>query len=58
MEDRHASERDRKARKARYGMRVSGRSTKSVLLPVIGKRASEALTGRTGKRKTKQSHPN
>lgn len=32
--------RDRKYRKRRYGMRVSGRSVKAVLLRLIGKRAS------------------
>lgn len=40
--DRHADERDRKRRKGRYGMQVSGRSIKSVLLPVIGRKSREA----------------
>jgi len=34
--------RDRKYRKRRYGMRVSGRSVKAVLLRLMGKRAKEA----------------
>ncbi|GEM_PF-3662966 len=34
--------RERKYKKRRYGMRVSGRSVKAVLLRLIGKRAKEA----------------
>jgi len=45
--DKHADERDRKWRKKRYGMRVSGRSIKSVLLPLIGKKASKPSDNKT-----------
>lgn len=45
-EDRHADSRDEKRRKGRYGMRVSGRSIKSVLLPLIAKKATEAKEGK------------
>jgi len=34
--------RERKYKKRRHGMRVSGRSVKAVLLRLIGKRAKEA----------------
>lgn len=34
-----AERREKKQRKARHGMRVSNRSLKSVILPIIGKKA-------------------
>ena len=37
--------RDRKYRKRRYGMRVSGRSVRDLLLPLIGRKAEEAKKG-------------
>jgi hypothetical protein len=37
-----AERRERQQRKARHGMRVSGRSLKSTILPVIEKKAKEA----------------
>jgi hypothetical protein len=37
--------REKKRNKARYGMRVSGRSTKSVLLQVIEKKTKELIHG-------------
>jgi len=39
-EDTRWERRERKYKKRRYGMRVSGRSVKAVLLRLIGKRAS------------------
>lgn len=41
-EDTRWERRERKYKKRRYGMRVSGRSVKAVLLRLIGKRAKEA----------------
>lgn len=35
--------REAKQRKARYGMVVTGRSTKTVILVVIGKKAAKGL---------------
>lgn len=39
--------RERKYKKRRYGMRVSGRSVKAVLLRLIGKRVKEAEESET-----------
>ncbi|HAL60843.1 MAG TPA: hypothetical protein DCP08_00360 [Chloroflexi bacterium] len=39
--------RERKYKKRRYGMRVSGRSVKAVLLRLIGKKAEEAEEAKT-----------
>lgn len=36
-----AERREQQRRKARYGMQVRGRSIKSVLLPLIGKKAKK-----------------
>jgi hypothetical protein len=41
-EDLHAARREAKRRTARYGMRVSGRSTKTVILAVIVRKAKGA----------------
>lgn len=41
MDDEHAKRRDKKLNKRRYGMRISGRSIKSVLLPVIAKKGKK-----------------
>jgi hypothetical protein len=38
MNDEHAGRRDHKRHKKRHGMRVVGRSLKSVILPTLGKR--------------------
>lgn len=56
--------RERKYKKRRYGMRVSGRSIKAVLLPLIGTKAKDARKGarppflrdpaRTSKRKRRK----
>jgi len=49
--------RERKYKKRRYGMRVSGRSIKGVLLHLIGRRAEEARRGEKpplGKRKRRK----
>lgn len=47
--------RERKYKKRRYGMRVSGRSIKAVLLPLIGRKTEKPPFPRdpvrTGKRK-------
>jgi hypothetical protein len=39
--------RERKHRKRRYGMRVSGRSIKAVLLRLMGKKAPQAESDET-----------
>jgi hypothetical protein len=41
-----AERREKKQHKARYGMRVSGRSTKSVLLQTIEKKTKELIRGK------------
>lgn len=46
-EDTRWERRERKYRKRRYGMRVSGRSVKAVLLRLIGKRVKEAEESET-----------
>lgn len=46
MGDKHADERDRKARKRRFGMQMSGRSIKTVLLPLISKNSTPKKKGR------------
>ena len=46
--DPHADRRDSKRNKARYGMQVTARSIKSVLLPLIGKKASKVDKNKTG----------
>jgi len=42
QEETHWERRERKYRKRRYGMRVSGHSIKAVLLRLIGRKAEEA----------------
>jgi len=39
--DKHADQRDAKKNKEHYGMQVSNRNIKSVLLPTIGKKAKK-----------------
>jgi hypothetical protein len=41
MTDKHAEDREKKRRKKIYGMKVSGRSIKSVILPLLGKKAEK-----------------
>jgi hypothetical protein len=45
MSDKHAEMRDKKLHKRRYGMKVSGRSIKSVLLPLLAKKAGRKEKG-------------
>ena len=49
--------RDRKYRKRRYGMRVSGRSVKAILLPLIGRKAEEVKKGEPAPRRTRPGKP-
>ena len=37
--DKHSEDREKKQHKKKYGMKVSGRSIKSVILPIIAKKS-------------------
>lgn len=53
-EDTRWERRERKYKKRRYGMRVSGRSIKGVLLHLIGRKAEEARRGKRKRRKKRR----
>lgn len=46
--------RERKYKKRRYGMRVSGRSVKAVLLPLIGRKSQKPPAGKRKRRKKRR----
>ncbi len=53
-EDTRWGRRERKYKKRRYGMRVSGRSIKAVLLPLVGKKGEKPPSVKRKRRKKRR----